>query len=98
MEHPAIKADDGLGMMKLLMEARPRLIRGMDGLAGTSSWEVGPFRQADHGIGPSIKDDAGEPGSSSGNLSGGKFKFWDRKGLSSVLKEQDVSVAVTPNG
>lgn len=36
VEHERIELDDMLGMMRVLMEARPRLIKGMDGLAGKS--------------------------------------------------------------
>jgi len=36
VEHERIDSDDMLGMMRVLMEARPRLIKGMDGLEGKS--------------------------------------------------------------
>jgi hypothetical protein len=36
VEHKRIEPDDMLAMMRVLMEARPRLIKGMDGLAGKS--------------------------------------------------------------
>jgi hypothetical protein len=36
VEHERIEPDDMLGMMRVLMEARPRLIKGMDGLEGKS--------------------------------------------------------------
>ena len=38
VEHERIGLDDGLAMLKVLMEARPRLIKGMAGLAGRLSF------------------------------------------------------------
>ncbi|KAG7558296.1 hypothetical protein FFLO_02766 [Filobasidium floriforme] len=76
VEHERIESDDMLGMMRVLMEARPRLIKGMDGLA----------------------DGTDQPGSSSQRTSTAGFRFWGRQGLSSVLGESKVSIAITPNG
>jgi len=101
VHHQRLKSDDVLSMMSIITDARPRLIEGMEGLAGELDLSSASTSLANCHLGYSIHrtDGVAEPGKeSSSGSSGSKLRFWDRPALSSVLAQQDISVAVSPNG
>ena len=98
VRHDYIEDDDQLSMMRILLEARPRLIQGMNGLAGEQIED----HRLGYGMGlpdrlEVLSDGVARPGSLKDTNDDG-FKFWSRDGLSKVLKDERVSIAVTPNG